>query len=188
MIPKYKKLKNSTNSEDYRQCLMLSFVSAIISPCIVVNPKTKTFLYSSLASGYAHLALLICFITYLHVFRPGISIEFFLVTYSLPGLLLISSSFSWILHAYSKPEFKCCVCCQCSSCLSQSSTDETSLEIVPRLLASNDVAQEDNIGQNAKKRISEKIRNESKKNSSEETKEVNSEDIHVIEPLLSSDK
>ena len=200
VIPKYKNLKTENNSESYPQGLILSFFSAILSPCIVVNPKTKTLLFSSLASCCAHLVLLI----YLIVFSnsklsrdnpekflqneflriPSLIEEetFKMICYSLLGLLVISYFFSGILHQYSKPEFECCVC-PISVCQSQSSTDEITLEIIPRLLASNDISQEENIDQEA----NEKIKDESAKNSTEGIVRANSKDSALNEPLLSSE-
>ena len=57
---------------------------------------------------------------------------------------------------------------------------------MPRLLASNDIAQEDNIDQEAKKRTNEQIKDESAK-SSEGIARANSKDSALNEPLLSSE-
>ena len=144
VIPKYKKLKTDTNSEDYRQGLILSYLSAITSPCFFVDPRTKTLLFSSLASICAHVSLL----TFLVIFSDSEylmipfsnsvsnlqSREFRIACYCLLGLLVTSYIFSLILHLYSKPEFKCYV----FHCQSRSSEDDVSLEIIPKFDTSND--------------------------------------------------
>ena len=62
----YQKLKAKTDSGKYFQNLLWVFISAPISPCIVIHPRSKTFLISSVASALSHLALMI-FAIFMHV-------------------------------------------------------------------------------------------------------------------------
>ena len=55
----YQKLKVKTDSGKYFQNLLWAFISAMISPCIVIHPRSMTFLFSSIASALAHCGLLI---------------------------------------------------------------------------------------------------------------------------------
>ena len=55
----YQKLKAKTDWGKYFQNLLWAFISAPISPCIVIHPRSMTFLVSSVASALAHLALMI---------------------------------------------------------------------------------------------------------------------------------
>ena len=54
----YQKFKSKTDSAKYFQNIFWVFISAPMSPCIVVHPRSKTFLISSVASALAHLALM----------------------------------------------------------------------------------------------------------------------------------
>ena len=71
----YRKIKAKTDSGKYFQNLLWAFISAPISPCIVIHPQSKTFIISSVASALAHLALLI-FANFMDVSRYPID-EFF---------------------------------------------------------------------------------------------------------------
>ena len=55
----YKRLKPLMNTNACNQTLVLAFFASIFSPCIVLNPKTRTLLYSSIASTLANLILLL---------------------------------------------------------------------------------------------------------------------------------
>ena len=50
----YQKLKAKTDSGKYFQNLLWAFISAPISPCIVIHPRSMTFLFSSVASHTCH--------------------------------------------------------------------------------------------------------------------------------------
>ena len=138
----YQKIK-ATVSEKYFQNLLWAFISAPMSPCIVVHPRSKTFLISSVASALAHFALLIfansiymgfnnvdnlrydLFRAYNHQEkRFGITI-----LGTLMGLLLTSLMFSWILHFLSKGEIKSTCFSWCKSkiscCSKKHSGEET---------------------------------------------------------------
>jgi hypothetical protein len=55
--PIYRKLKTNENADQYRINLVKVFLSSVISPCIVIHPKTKSIWLSSIASSCAHITL-----------------------------------------------------------------------------------------------------------------------------------
>ena len=102
----YQKLKTKTaDFGKYFQNLLWAFISAMISPCIVINPRSMTFLFSSIASALAHCGLLIfVHFTYIenlqkHMLLYRYRVEIFGM---LMGFLLTSLIFSCILHFLSK--------------------------------------------------------------------------------------
>ena len=129
----FKKLKGHIDSVTYIQSLLQALFSAHIGPCVVLNPKTRTFLYSSFASAFAHLLLLLYLIIFCdsekHLTVPSlIGQEYFkIICYTLLGLLVFSSIFSLILHCFSKKSFQCKLCCF-NCCQSESTSDEFSLQ------------------------------------------------------------
>ena len=101
--PIYRKLKTKDNAGQYHLDLIKAFLSSVVSPCIVIHPKTKTICVSSFASTCAHLILisfLILFPTYLDVHLKGNDFE--IICYALLGLHIVSPIFSWVLNRYSK--------------------------------------------------------------------------------------
>ena len=101
--PIYQKLKTEDNAGQYRLDLIRAFLSSVVSPSIVIHPKTKTICVSNFASTCAHLILisfLILFPTYLDVQFKGYDFEIF--CYALLGLHIVSPIFSWVLNRYSK--------------------------------------------------------------------------------------
>ena len=103
--PMYFWLKTDENAGQYRINLVKSFLSSVMSPCIVIHPKTNTILLSSIASSFSHLILLsflIFFPNYLNL--PFEQSNFDIICYTLLGLQIVSPIFSWILNRYSKEE------------------------------------------------------------------------------------
>ena len=101
--PIYRKLKTDENADQYRINLVKVFLSSVISPCIVIHPKTKTIWLSSIASSCAHLILLLFltfFPTYLNL--PFDRTNFEIICYTLIGFQVVSPIFSWVLNQYNK--------------------------------------------------------------------------------------
>ena len=107
-FPYYRKVRTEANVSKYQTNLIKAFLSSMMSPCIVINPKTNNILFSDIASSLAHLVLLLFLVfstpkltdmkevTYNLYFEP--------VCYTLIGLIALSPIFSLILNFYSKPK------------------------------------------------------------------------------------
>lgn len=126
----YQKIKAKADYGKFLQHLLWALFSGPVSPCIVIHPKSKTLLISSVSSVLAHLALLVY-----HYFDllslaeinsehqwfwkwriPNHGDELHMVMLGiLMGLLLISLLFSVILHFLSKGEMKSACFSLCKS-------------------------------------------------------------------------
>ena len=115
----YQKLKTETDSGKYFQNLLWAFISAPISPCIVIHPRSFTFLFSSVASALAHFALLIYTLC---VFDRRSPMNPYAI---LMGFLLLSSLFSGILHFLSKGKMKSTCFSWCKSKISCCSKNDS---------------------------------------------------------------
>ena len=101
--PIYRKYKTEENAGQYQINLVKAFLSSVISPCIVIHPKTKTIWLSSIASSCAHLTLLLFLIFFpIYLNLPFERINFEIICYTLLGLQIVSPIFSWVLNQYSK--------------------------------------------------------------------------------------
>ena len=101
--PIYRKYKTEENAGQYQINLVKAFLSSVISPCIVIHPKTKTIWLSSIASSCAHIILLlflIVFPTYLNI--PFERTNFEIICYTLLGLQIVSPIFTWVLNRYNR--------------------------------------------------------------------------------------
>ena len=181
----FKKLKSHVESVAYIQILLQALFSAHIGPCVVLNPKTKTFLYSSFASAFAHLLLILYLIIFCDSEKhltvpPLIGQEYFkIICYTLLGFLVFSSIFSLILDCFSKNNFQCRLCC-CNCCQAESTSDEFSLKNVTNSPEKYDLVNVECITENSenyqmdRRKISPPVMNElkmkllHKKNSPEE--------------------
>ena len=106
----YQKLKVKTDSGKYFQNLLWAFISAMISPCIVIHPRSMTFLFSSIASALAHCGLLIfVHFTYIENLQKDMILNKYGTKISgmLMVLLLTSLIFSCILHFISQSKMSC---------------------------------------------------------------------------------
>ena len=127
----YQKIQAKIDFGKYLQNLFWAFLSGPVSPCIVIHPRSKTLLISSVSSVIAHLAL-----TIYHYFDlrnlveilgsehqwywkwriPNHEDEVHMVLLGiLMGLLLISLFFSGILHFLSKGKMKSACFSWCES-------------------------------------------------------------------------
>ena len=108
-FPYYRKLRTDDNASKYQTNLIKAFLSSMMSPCIVINPKTKNLLFSDIASSLAHLVLLLFLIfstpNLTDPSKETYNFYFKHVCYTLIGLIVLSPIFSIILHFYSKPKF-----------------------------------------------------------------------------------
>ena len=105
----YERLKPLMNTNACNQTLVLAFFASIFSPCTVLNPKTRTLLYSSIASTLANLILLLFLILFPSHLKFPQEQPFKLACYSLIGSLLLSIFFSCILQnvfVFSQPKKK----------------------------------------------------------------------------------
>ena len=101
--PKCCGLKNIADTDAYRTNQIIAFCSSVISPCVVIHPKTKSLLLSDIASACAHLVLILFLIVFPHY--QIVLIEQMLfdrICYTLFGLIVLSPIFSLILHCCSK--------------------------------------------------------------------------------------
>ena len=123
----YQKVKSKTDSGKYFQNLLWAFISAPISPCIVIHPRSMTFLFSSVASALAHFALLIYAFCHPETRRNNVEV----LVGIFMGFLLISLIFSLILHFLSMGEMKSTCFSWCKSkiscCSKKHSEEETGL-------------------------------------------------------------
>ena len=106
----YQKLKAKTDPGKYFQNLLWAFISALISPCIVIHPRSMTFLFSSVASALAHCGLLIfVHFTYIENLQKHMILNRYGIRISgmLMGFLLTSLIFSCILHFLSQGKISC---------------------------------------------------------------------------------
>ena len=106
----YQKLKAKTDSGKYLQNLLWAFISAMISPCIVIHPRSMTFLFSSIASALAHCGLLIfVHFTYIENLQKHMILNRYGTKISgmLMGFLIASLIFSFILHFLSQGKMSC---------------------------------------------------------------------------------
>ena len=101
--PIYQKLKTGENAGQYRLNLIKAFLSSIVSPCVVIHPRTKTIWLSSIASSFAHiiLLLLLLLISPKYLNLPFERNTFDIICFTLLGLQIVSPIFSWILNRYS---------------------------------------------------------------------------------------
>ena len=108
-FPYYRKLRTNDNVSKYQTNLTKAFLSSMMSPCVVINPKTKNLLFSDIASSLAHLVLLLFLIfstpNLTDPSKETYNFYFEHVCYTLIGLIVLSPIFSIILHFYSKPKF-----------------------------------------------------------------------------------
>ena len=105
-FPCYRRLRTDANASKYQTNLIKSFLSSMMSPCIVINPETKNVLFSDIASSLAHLVLLV----FLIFSTPNLQDPIYItepICHTLIGLIAFSPIFSLILHCYSKPKFHC---------------------------------------------------------------------------------
>ena len=112
---RWTKLKNM-NKDAHTHFLLLSFLTAVFGPCLVMNPEMNLFMFCSTISAIGHSLLLVTLYSILRISpdllnRPNIPnfIEVYVPEYQtyclylLPALLA-SIFFSWILQAYANEE------------------------------------------------------------------------------------
>ena len=131
LSPKCCGLKSIADTDAYCTNQIIAFCSSVISPCVVIHPKTKSLLLSDIASACAHLVLLLFLIVFPHyqivlikqkIFEP--------ICYTLFGLIMLSPIFSLVLHCYSKQEFNC-TSPKCIEANSYSPEENLSLHSMP---------------------------------------------------------
>ena len=131
LSPKCCGLKNIADTDAYRTKQIIAFCSSVISPCVVIHPKTKSLLLSDIASACAHLVLILFLIVFPHYQIVLIEQKLFEpICYTLLGLIMLSPIFSLVLHCCSKQEFNC-TSSKCIEAHSYSSKENISLNSMP---------------------------------------------------------